>query len=61
MTTKNDDARAERLKAALRENLRRRKGQVRGRGEAAAGRDGPAADAVRSDEPDGPDPDTPSS
>ena len=27
------DARAERLKAALRENLRRRKAQVRGRGE----------------------------
>jgi len=33
------DARAERLKAALRENLRRRKAQMRGRGEK------PAADA----------------
>jgi hypothetical protein len=29
------DAREERLKAALRENLRRRKAQVRGRGEKA--------------------------
>ena len=61
MTTKNDEARAERLKAALRENLRRRKGQVRGRSEAAEARDGPAADAARPDEPDGPAPDTPSS
>lgn len=39
MTTKNDEARAARLKAALRENLRRRKRQVRGRGEPAAGQE----------------------
>jgi hypothetical protein len=32
---KTRDARAERLKAALRENLKRRKAQARGRAEAA--------------------------
>ena len=59
MTTKNDEARAERLKAALRENLRRRKGQVRSRGEAAE-RDDSAADAAQPDEPDGPASEAPS-
>ncbi len=51
MTTKNDDARAERLKAALRENLRRRKVQVRGRegAERGEGSAGPARDADRPD------------
>jgi len=34
--TEQSDKRAERLKAALRENLRRRKAQVRGRSEAPA-------------------------
>ncbi|WP_194075188.1 hypothetical protein [Methylobacterium durans] len=33
MTTRNDSERAERLKAALRDNLRRRKAQGRGRTE----------------------------
>jgi hypothetical protein len=35
MNAKNDAARAERLKAALRDNLRRRKAQGRGRAETA--------------------------
>ena len=49
MTTRNDGARAERLKAALRENLRRRKVQVRGRVEPDARRE-PAEAA--GDQPD---------
>jgi hypothetical protein len=40
---KGDDARAARLKAALRENLRRRKAQARQR---SAGGEGPAHDSA---------------
>ncbi|MFK5595563.1 hypothetical protein ACFZ8E_00910 [Methylobacterium sp. HMF5984] len=47
MTTKNDEARAARLKAALRENLRRRKRQVRGRGEPAAGQEAAGQEAAQ--------------
>ncbi|MCJ2042637.1 hypothetical protein MKK55_27360 [Methylobacterium sp. J-059] len=69
MTTKNDEARAARLKAALRENLRRRKRQVRGRGEPAAGQEaaqeeGQAAAKDAAEPPDDRDPapsDAPSS
>jgi hypothetical protein len=42
-TAKNRTGRAERLRAALRENLRRRKAQARAR---AAGRDGPQHDSA---------------
>ena len=52
MTTKNDEARAERLKAALRENLRRRKGQVRGRAGDGTGEPPPEPDADRPDMPE---------
>ena len=58
--TKNDEVRAERLKAALRENLRRRKGQARGRGEAPSGGQTSAEEADRPDEPNAPAPDAPS-
>lgn len=53
MGERNDDARAERLKAALRENLRRRKLQVRERGEADAGRE-PLKDPADRPPPPGP-------
>ena len=44
MNAKNDAARAERLKAALRDNLRRRKAQGRGRAETAP--ENPAEDTA---------------
>ncbi|GJE32642.1 hypothetical protein [Methylobacterium oxalidis] len=40
MNTRNDSERTERLKAALRDNLRRRKAQGRGRAETQAGAEG---------------------
>jgi hypothetical protein len=45
---KGDDARAERLRMALRENLRRRKAQAKGRstGRAQPGDDAPAHDSA---------------
>ncbi|KQO59520.1 hypothetical protein ASF22_07700 [Methylobacterium sp. Leaf87] len=51
--TDQTDRRAERLKAALRENLRRRKAQVRGRSEAPDGR---FRDGTGPTPPDPPDP-----
>ncbi|KAA0124444.1 hypothetical protein CIW48_06595 [Methylobacterium sp. P1-11] len=53
--TKAKDERAERLKAALRQNLRRRKAQDRGRAEA---RPSPDADPSCAHEPDGRGPDS---
>ena len=49
------DPRAARLKAALRENLRRRKAQVRGRSEPAPA---PGADQTRGNETDSGGPDS---
>ncbi|GJE58916.1 hypothetical protein [Methylobacterium trifolii] len=46
MTDSEKDRRTERLKAALRDNLRRRKAQGRGRAEDAAVTDGTPADAT---------------
>lgn len=53
MSERNDDARAARLKAALRENLKRRKVQVRGR-EADAPPQPPGDAGAPSAEPDAP-------
>ena len=58
--TEQTDKRAERLKAALRENLRRRKAQVRGRSQ-GSGRsqvsDGPDREETGPTSPDGDPPD----
>lgn len=44
MTMKNDATRNDRLKAALRDNLRRRKAQSRGRSQAGSDLSGPDAE-----------------
>jgi hypothetical protein len=43
---KGDAARAERLRAALRENLKRRKSQARGRSQTGPGETGPETEPV---------------
>jgi hypothetical protein len=50
-TTRPDKGRSreDRLKSALKANLARRKAQIRGRGEAEAGRDTPADTATETD------------
>lgn len=49
----SDKARAERLKAALRENLKKRKAQARSRGEAGENPGGGAGDARPAEESGG--------